>query len=284
MAAFYYKGRDEQGKSVTGTREAISAEMLAAQLMKDKIIPVVIQPIPTAKSFTDSLNKLLRGRKVSRQNMIVFCRQMHSLCKAGIPLNTAVLRLAETTHDPLFSDALRDIAKDLSAGKNLATAMQQHPIIFPKIVINLVRISIEGASLDTIFLQIAEYLQIQETTQKQIKSVFRYPMFVLVAICMALVIINYFVIPPFAKLFASFHSQLPLPTRILLAISQDMRDYWYLVLVSVLSLFLLLRYLYSIEPVKIYNYVFLLSEVLLIKFYYHASPKHSRLFIEQVCR
>ncbi|KTD50713.1 type II secretion system F family protein [Legionella quateirensis] len=230
MPQYTYTARDQNGKALSGQRNAANPEELANQLIADNLIPIDIS-ISTATSSTPAKQKVKWFEsKVPQSELHMFCRQMYSLLHAGIPLATSVERLSETTHNTTLSEALIQILHTLNKGTSLHVAMAQYPNIFTDFFLNLIIVGENTGNLDKIFLHLADYLELEVDITKKVKTALRYPTMVIVAIVVALIIINVFVIPSFAKLYASFQSQLPLPTRILMASSNFILSYWYLMI------------------------------------------------------
>lgn len=235
MTMYSFQGRDHDGKLISGRRQASSEDVLGGQLFKEGITPIKID---LAERKIDQLENWWyekTGKGIKNSEMIMFARQMYSLSKAGIPLISALVRLAETTNNPFFSNALWGVVQNIEAGQDLATAMSKFPKIFPGMMISLVRVGESSGKLDEIFLQITTYLELSEDTRKRFVSTMRYPVMVFVSLIAAIIVINIFVIPAFAKLFANVKLQLPLPTRILLAFSNFMVNYWIILVLGVVS-------------------------------------------------
>jgi MSHA biogenesis protein MshG len=247
MALFHYKCRNPQGSLVSGSREAESQESLASALQAENLIPVEISKAK-AGGFSRSIEfnlPSLRAKKVSKDELQVFCRQMYTLLKAGIPVLMAVGRLSETTRDAVLSDALNTIIVRLKEGQPLYLALKEFKHIFSSFFVNLVRVGEETGNLDRVFLFIAEYLELEIETKKKVKTALRYPILVICATLVALVVINIFVVPTFAKMFLDANIDLPLATRILIATSNFLLNYWYVLLAGCIILFFATRYYLS---------------------------------------
>ena len=164
---------------------------------------------------------------------------MHALAKAGVPMLSAVQQLAEVSSVPILKRALEAIAKQIGLGEPLSKAMQQFPHLFPPLMIALVSTGEANGRIDEAFLQASQYYELANMTRKRIASALRYPLMVIVVTFLAVIGLNAFIVPKFAALYARFESQLPLPTRILMATSAFTRDYWWLmILVVLLSIFI----------------------------------------------
>jgi MSHA biogenesis protein MshG len=229
MSLFRFTGRDAQGGKVSGSRNSVSADTLANELLAQHIIPLTIEAqAEQGDGLLALLAERLRSKKVDLLELIIFCRQMHSLSKAGVPIIRAIGGLAESHRNPYFREVLLEVRSDLEGGMSMAVALNAHPRVFSTLFISMISVGENTGQLDQAFRQLSVYLELERETRKRIKQATRYPMFVLIAMGIALTVINLLVIPAFAKVFAQFHAQLPLPTRVLIATSQLFQDYWWL--------------------------------------------------------
>ncbi len=225
MPLFRYKARDRHGDAINGTLEAASSDAVATQLLEGGMTPVDIAAAAKEESHSLSLQALFPA-KVTDTDLIQFSRQMHSLTKAGVPMLSALHGLAKSTRNPLLASTISNVAQSLEAGRDLATALGEHREIFSLFYISMVRIGETTGQLDDIFIQLSRYLEKDKRTRDQIKSALRYPGFVIMAIIAAIVILNLFVIPTFARVFDNFGAELPLATQVLMATSRFTVAYW----------------------------------------------------------
>jgi len=246
MPLFDYKARGHRGDLIEGSMEAVSSDAVATQLLEGGITPVDISEAKTATSKEIRLAALF-AEKVTDTDLIQFSRQMHSLTKAGVPILSALHGLAQSTRNPTLSEALRGVTASLEAGRDLATSLSEHPDIFNLFYVSMVRIGETTGQLEEIFLQLGRYLERDKRTRQQIKSALRYPSFVLIAIVVAIAIINLFVIPTFAGVFAKYDAELPLATQVLMAVSQFTVDHWQQVGIALVVAFFGLRYYLGTE-------------------------------------
>ena len=227
MPSFEYTGRDVQGGAVSGTADALSMDALATQLLNSGITPIEIQQQKHKTDIQEEFKHWWNARKTPElDDLILFARQFYTLQRAGVPIIRAITGLADTTRNLQLKESLHEILNDLEAGRELSSAMVQYPKIFSPLFVNMVKVGESTGRLDVVFLQIADYLEREKETNAQIKAAMRYPSFVLIAITAAMVVINIFVIPTFAKVFAGFGAELPLATRILMGFSDFMVSYW----------------------------------------------------------
>ncbi len=237
MPLFAYKGRDRRGAAVTGVLEAASADAVAADLQSAGIVPVDIRE-SAEQAAGPGLWERLRRRKPGLTDLIQFARQLHTLLRAGVPIIRALQGLADNIDNPAFAGILRDLVRDLESGHDLAAALGRHPEVFSDLFVSLVRVGEETGRLDDALLRLAFYLEREKDTRDRIKAAMRYPLFVISAIVVAMIIINLFVIPTFAGIFEKFHAELPWQTQLLLTVSNFMIAWkWWLLGGAVAGLF-----------------------------------------------
>ena len=226
MAQFEYKGRGRRGDLIKGTLEASSRDAVAAQLLTSGITPVDIQVAVTRVDVLAALREMLQPNKPSLDDLILLCRQMYTLIHAGVPIGQGLTGLVRSARNPVLGKVLAEIRTVLESGRELSTALAQHPQIFSSLFVNTVRIGESTGRLDDAFLRLSEYLERDRNTRAQIKSALRYPSFVISAIVAAIGVINVVVIPQFAQIFARAKVELPLPTRLLIGMSNFCTEYW----------------------------------------------------------
>lgn len=230
MSQFKFTGRDAQGTKVSGSRESASADSLASELLAERITPLTIdeQAQVADSDVLAQLKERLRRKRVDLEELIIFCRQMYSLSKAGVPIIRAIGGLAESHRNPYFREVLQDVRSDLEGGQGMAVALNGHPKVFNTLFVSMISVGENTGQLDQAFRQLSVYLELERETRKRIKQATRYPLFVLSAMAVALVVINLFVIPAFSKVFAQFKAELPWATQVLIGTSQFFQDFWWL--------------------------------------------------------
>ncbi|NOY71720.1 MAG: type II secretion system F family protein [Gammaproteobacteria bacterium] len=244
MPLYQYKARGHRGDAITGNMEAVSSDAVATQLIEGGLTPVDITPIKV--SSNERKLDALFPEKVNDTDLIQFSRQMHSLIKAGVPMLSALHGLTQSSKNKTLVKTLQAVTNSLESGRDLATSLSEHPIIFNPFYVSMIRIGETTGQLEDIFTQLAYYLERDRQTRKQIKSALRYPGFVITAIIIAIVIINLFVLPTFASVFSKYGAELPLATRILLGTSEFTVTFWKELFVgSVITFFGVRRYINS---------------------------------------
>jgi len=228
MALFNYKGRDHIGNEIQGELDAANENAVAQVLSNQHIIATEI----VAKKETKvTERKIYSKQKITLDELVMFCRQIHSLIKAGVPTVNAINGLALSSSNPTLKRSLLKLEQTMESGTPLAGALQQQPKIYNNLFVSMVHVGENTGRLDQAFKRLAEYLELERSTRQRIKQATRYPKMVVAAITVAIVIMNMFVIPQFAKLFSRFGSELPLPTRILIATSDFFQHWWWLMLI-----------------------------------------------------
>jgi MSHA biogenesis protein MshG len=240
VPVFSYKGRSNRGgELVQGTLEGADSGSVADQLLNTGITPTEIRLTSGSRATqpkTVSLwQQLTTEKKVDPLELMLFSRQMYTLLKSGVPIMRALAGLQESSQNPAFVAMLQDLRESLDSGRELSTAMRRHPRIFSPFYLSMVQVGEMTGMLDQTFLRLYEHLEFEKDMRERIKSAVRYPMFVVIAMAIAIVIVNIFVIPAFAKVFAGFHAELPLMTKILMGFSDFMVSFWPILLAGAIG-------------------------------------------------
>jgi len=249
MAHFTYRARTRAGELIEGRFEGQSASAVAGHLQASGAYPLEILEVAPKRDLLAELKKLQASRtRISLDDMCLFCRQMYTLVKAGVPLVQALKGLEKTIQNATLAAAVKELAEDLETGRELSAAMNKHPKVFPVIFTSMIQVGEGTGRLDHAFLEVAKYLSLEKETSDRVKSALRYPTFVVLGIVVALAILSLFVIPSFEKVFAKMGAELPLPTRILMGISAFSVNYWpYILGLMVVAFFGLRHYLKTPE-------------------------------------
>lgn len=230
MPMFRYKSRDQQGQLIEGKMEGTQSNQVADILISRGLIPLEVSEL---KDSEDGFTwESLFEKPITLDELVIFSRQMYSLMQAGIPVMRAIGGLRDSANSEIMKKALAKVLNDLESGRTLSTALAKQPKVFTQIVVSLVHVGENTGQLDDAFLQLASYLEKEQETRKQIKAAMRYPMFVIVALIGAMVVLNIWVIPVFAQMFSKFGVELPWTTRTLLATSSFFVNYWPYMLVA----------------------------------------------------
>lgn len=236
MPLFAYKGRNARGELMQGVLEANDSGAVADQLFSTGVTPIEINVTKAvAKKSGDSLWERLTEKKVNAMDVQLFSRQMYTLLKSGVPIMRGLAGLQESAISKSFGRVIKDLRESLDSGRELSAAMRRHPDVFSAFYLSMVRVGEMTGRLEEVFLRLFEHLEFDRDMRDRVKSALRYPSFVVIAMVIAMVVVNIFVIPAFAKVFEGFNAQLPLMTRILLGTSKFTQDYWYVLLGATLA-------------------------------------------------
>ena len=238
MPQFKYAGKSTQGGPQKGVIEAASSQAAAQALLSQNIVPLTIVESKkrSAENEGDGFDiTRLFQQKVGLDEMIIFSRQMYSLLKAGIPIIRAIKGLSENASHKRFQEILKDIADQLEQGRSLSSSMAKYEKVFTRLTISVVVVGENTGKLDDVFLQLALYFEREQETRKRIKSALRYPTFVLIALAIAMFILNLFVVPVFTQMFERFDTELPIMTRVLIGTSNFFVNYWWLLIIVIVG-------------------------------------------------
>ncbi len=227
MPFFAYKGRDSKGALVQGVLEGNDTNALANQLANLNITPLEIKPQTSAVASKEngfSIN--LFEEKIDTLDLMLFSRQMYTLLKAGIPIMNAFAGLQNSTQNKALAAIISNVRENLGSGRELSSSLSLHPKVFSAFYISMVRVGETTGMLESVFLRLFDHLEFERFMRDQIKAALRYPTFVVGAMGIAIIVVNIFVIPAFAKVFKGFGAELPFMTRILLGFSDFMLASW----------------------------------------------------------
>lgn len=244
MAWFEYRGRDGNGQEVKGKLEAQSENAAADLLMSRGTIPLEVKPHKEVQQF--DIKSLLQPR-VSLEELQIFTRQLYSLTKAGIPILRSIAGLAESTHSTRMKKALSSILEQLTSGRPLSSAMNQHPDVFDPLFVSMIHVGENSGKLEEALIQLTAYIEREQETRRRIKAAMRYPTFVLVAIGIAITVLNILVIPKFADMFSRFGADLPWATKVLISTSNAFVNHWGIMLVVLIGAIVGIRFWHASE-------------------------------------
>ena len=229
MPYFAYKARNARGELITGILEGLDTGAVADQLFGSGATPIEIHPSkkgPASKDGDEGLWARITRKKVTSMDVQLFSRQIYTLLKSGVPIMRGLAGLQESAINKSFARVIKDLRESLDAGRELSNAMARHPLVFNTFYLSMVRVGEMTGRLEEVFLRLFDHLEFDRDMRERVKTALRYPSFVIVAMIVAMVIVNVFVIPSFSSVFKQFGAELPLMTRILIGTSKFMVDYW----------------------------------------------------------
>ncbi|MGB0128464.1 MAG: type II secretion system F family protein [Rhodocyclaceae bacterium] len=229
MPRYSYRGRNGGGELVLGVAEAASSTALADQLFGTGVTPLEIAEASASKDLGSALGKL-GGDRVGDIEIMLFSRQMYTLLKAGVPIMRALKGLQDSTTHRGFGEVVGEIRGDLDSGRELSACLARHAQAFSPFYLAMVRVGEMTGRLDEVFLRLFNHLEFERVIRDQVKSALRYPGFVVATMLAAIVVVNIWVIPAFAKVYQGFNTELPRMTQVLIGFSDFMVEQWPLLL------------------------------------------------------
>jgi MSHA biogenesis protein MshG len=242
MPHFAYKGRNSSGQLVEGVLEGPDSSAVAGQLFGSGVTPVEISPAAAPRRAGPGLLERLTEPGIEHTDVLLFCRHMFTLLKAGVPIMGALKGLQESAQKKAFSRMIQDVRESLDSGHELSVALARHPAVFNPFYVAMVRVGEFTGRLEEVFLRLFEHMEFEKFMREQVKAAIRYPSFVLAAMALAIVIVNLFVIPAFARVYQGFKTELPAITKALIGFSNFMVEYWPVMLLALAAAFFGFRF------------------------------------------
>lgn len=241
MPSFEWKGRDRAGRPQGGVLVADSKDGVLAVLRRQQIVPITVKE----KGKEIALPKLRRG--INEKTLAIFTRQFSVMIDAGLPLVQCLQILGEQQDNKAFQRIVLQVREDVESGSSLANAMKKHPQAFSELYVNMVAAGEAGGILDTILQRLATYIEKAARLKAQVKAAMIYPISVISIAMLVVYIILWKVIPVFGALFTSLGAELPLPTRIVVALSKFIGRFWWLIVGLVVAGVFAIRRYYATE-------------------------------------
>jgi type IV pilus assembly protein PilC len=242
MPNFAYSGRTRGGETISGERIADSMDAAVAALRREQVLVTRITP---AKAAAAAAKKGKAGKKVNAKNIAVFTRQFSVMIDAGLPLVQCLEILGGQEEDKNFAETILQTRSDVESGASLADAMKKHPKVFDPLFTNMIAAGEAGGILDTILKRLATYIEKAVKLKGQVKSAMIYPIAVIVIATLVVGVILWKVIPTFAALFSGLGASLPLPTRVVIALSDNLVRFLPFIVVGLVALGYALRQYYA---------------------------------------
>ncbi len=226
MPLFEYTARHAtSGQMQKGQLDVASREDVSAHLRKNRMILVSAREAPKQISF-----KIGGPKKVGTRDIVIFTRQFATMINAGLPLVQSLSILASQTDNKVLAEVTKAVVYDVESGNTLADALAKHPRAFSSLYVNMVAAGEAGGILDTILLRLATFLEKSDALIRKVKGAMVYPGVIMSVAAGAIVILLVFVIPTFQNMFASVNMELPLPTRIVIGLSNGLLHFWWAIL------------------------------------------------------
>jgi type II secretion system protein F len=231
MAFFQYRAADHAGKIVEGVMEAEAEQSVISRLHEMGCIPLRIA-VPGDRTVAGSTQRLagFSKRKVSQQQLLQFTQELSTLLGAGLPIDRSLSILGNLIEGGEFAKVLGILLEAVRAGKSLAASMGEHPEVFPKLYVNMIRAGEAGGILEGVLRYLTDYLEGTLALKEDVKSALIYPMILATAAGVSLIVLFVYVIPRFSAIFKDVSKALPWITKVVIGLSQALADYGWIVL------------------------------------------------------
>jgi type IV pilus assembly protein PilC len=235
MPAFMYTARDQKGELKSATLEAASKEEAISQLKKQRLNVIKI----------DEQQKKKKIGKIPMRDIVIFTRQFSTMINSGLPLVQAMGILAEQSENPGLREITKMVVFDVESGNTVADALRKHPQAFTELYVNMVAAGEAGGILDTILMRLAVFMEKNDALVRKVKGAMIYPGVIMTVAGGAIVVLLVFVIPTFQRMFAEAGIPLPLPTRIVIKLSELLQSYWYVAIIAIWAFVIAIKKYYA---------------------------------------
>ena len=251
---FQYKARSKIGDKKTGIIVAVDKQAALSKLKSKGLIPLEVKENKnnfSVKGIIDKLNSIkLTSEKVGLKDKYLFCRQLASMLRSGIPIVDGLNSLAGQIENRTLREVTEDLAREIEKGKSLSDGLKQNPKVFSNYFIKVVEVGEKGGFLDETLTNLGNYFKKQNQQRKQVISAISYPAITMLASILVLVILMTTVLPKFMETFQNLNIEMPLPTKIVLGLSSFLTSYWWAVLSVVVASIVGIYYYYQTESGK----------------------------------
>ncbi len=234
MPAYIYKATTLEGKMVEGAMDAADNGAVAIKLQDMGLLPIKVEPATRKTALTREIQWPWKRKRVRRKDLLIFTQELHTLVKAGFPLDRSLAVLGQLAETQALADVVQDVLKEVKGGKSFSEGLAKYPEVFPKVYVNMVKAGEMGGVLEEILSRLVSYLETSEDLRSYIVGAMIYPALLSVVGLSSVTILTLFVVPRFASIFQDMGVPLPLPMAILKGLSDFVAGYWWLVLASVI--------------------------------------------------
>lgn len=244
MPTFTYSARSLAGEIQTGTIELPDREAVVAHLRRQRLIPVLVREKKEGV-------EIAFGKPVKMREMVHFTRQFATMINSGLPLVQCLDILSSQTENKRFRKIIEQVRLDVEAGNTLADSLRKHPRVFTDLYVNMVMAGEAGGILDTVLMRLATFLEKNEALVRKVKGAMIYPAVIMAVAVIAVTVLLTVVIPTFQQMFASVNVPLPLPTRIVIGLSNLLKAYWWAGLAGLVGVVWAIRAYYRTDGGKL---------------------------------
>jgi general secretion pathway protein F len=232
MSAFNYRASTMEGKIVEGVMEASDDGVVSLKLQEMGLLPIRIGSASKRTTLSREIEWPWRRKKVRHKDLLIFTQELHTLVRAGFPLDRSLAVLGQLAESPAMSEVVQDVLKEVKGGKSFSEALAKHPAVFPKVYVNMVKAGEAGGMLEEILGRLATYLVTSDDLRSYIIGALIYPALLSTVAVVSITILTLFVVPRFTSIFQDMGVALPLPMAILKGLSSFLSGYWWLILIA----------------------------------------------------
>jgi type IV pilus assembly protein PilC len=237
MPTFEYTARTAAGEETRGTVDLPTREDVVRHLRQNRMMVIRVRQQQRKK----------RARRIPTRDIVIFTRQFATMINSGLPLVQALDILQQQTDNKALADVTRQVVYDVESGNTLADALDKHKNAFSQLFVNMVAAGEAGGILDTILLRLATFLEKNDAIIRKVKGAMIYPAVIMSVAAIAIVVLLIFVIPTFQSMFASVNLELPLPTRVVIGMSNLLQGFWWAFIGGSIVLFFATRQYYQTD-------------------------------------
>ena len=236
MAKYKYRVMNSDGEKINGSYEADSREQVIDYISANGYYPLKVEEVIESKNI-----ELKFGQKVKLKDLAVFCRQFYTMLNAGVPILTCLEILSEQIENEKLRKATREVQEEVEKGGILSEAMKKHEDVYPNLLVSLVASGEASGNLDSIMLRMATHYEKENKINNKVSSAMVYPMVLSFVAVAAVVFILTYVMPTFMDIFSESGTELPWSTKLLLGMSEGIKNYWFILMIIVISIVMGLR-------------------------------------------
>lgn len=236
MAKYKYRVMNSDGEKINGSYEADSKEQVIDYISANGYYPLKVDEVIESKNI-----ELKFGQKVKLKDLAVFCRQFYTMLNAGVPILTCLEILSEQIENEKLRKATREVQQEVEKGGILSEAMKKHEDVYPNLLVSLVASGEASGNLDSIMLRMATHYEKENKINNKVSSAMVYPMVLSFVAVAAVIFILTYVMPTFMDIFSESGTELPWSTKLLLGMSEGIKNYWFILMIIVISIVMGLR-------------------------------------------
>ncbi len=244
MPTFAYSARSLNGEILNGEIELPTREEVVGYLVRQRLRPITVNTKSKEISFQI-------GTGIKTREVVIFTRQFSTMINSGLPLVQSLTILAEQTENKYFKKVIAQVLLDIQAGQTLADALRRHPKVFTELYVNMVAAGEAGGILDVILMRLAVFLEKNDALARKIKGAMVYPAVMLIVVVLCTTILLWKVVPVFSQMFTGAGLELPLPTRVVMGISNFLQSYMWLLVLAVIAMVIAIRQYYKTDAGKL---------------------------------